>query len=135
MSKLRQVYFRVTNWLLLKCTMVITANLHVNIVFHNYFCFRRLKMKELSQYEIPDVIRNIEFHNDTASFEVYKSMVEKSRADENCYIGAFRAMVQLEQAANSKFLEKFHMKNVKLDLHTLDDQIFQIKVNVSVNMT
>lgn len=85
-------------------------------------------MKQLSTYEIRDDIRAIEFNNHTTKLDYYESFVQKARVDENSYMEAFTGMIQFEEAANSRFLESFDLENVRVDLHSHQDQIFRIRV-------
>lgn len=89
-------------------------------------------MKDLLTHEIPEHIRSIEFDNDTKKLDYLKSVVREARIKENSYIEAFTAMVQLEEAAHSKFLKKFDIENVRLHLYARENQIFQIQINVNI---
>lgn len=88
-------------------------------------------MKDLLTQEIPDDIRKIEFDNNTKKLDYLKSVVQEARIKENSYIEAFTAMVQLEEAAHSKFLKTFDIENVRLELYSRENQIFQIRTDVS----
>lgn len=83
-------------------------------------------------YEIPNDIRSIELDNNKTKFDYFKSIVKEARNQENCYIAAFTAMIQMEEAANSKLLTAFDLENVQMNLHSLEDQIFQIRFDVNI---
>lgn len=83
-------------------------------------------------YEIPDDIRSIEFDNDSTKLEYFKSIIQKARTQENSYIEAFTAMIQMEEVANSMSLRTFVIENVQLDLHSREDQIFRIRFDVNI---
>lgn len=89
-------------------------------------------MKQLATYGIPNRIRSIEFDNNTENLEYYKSVVQRIRLEECAYIEAFTAMIQLEETANSKRLAQYDLYNVKLDMYSDTDQIFQIQYDVSI---
>lgn len=88
-------------------------------------------MKDLLTYEIPDDIRSIEFDNNTEKLNYLKSVVQEARTKEISYIDAFTAMIQLEEAANSKFMKKFDIEDVRLDLCSRENQIFRIRFDVN----
>lgn len=89
-------------------------------------------MKDLKTYEIPDDIRSIEFDGNTEKLDYLKSVVKEARLKEKNYIESFTAMVQLEEAAHSKFLKTFDIENVPIDLHSRERQIFQIQFEVKI---
>lgn len=89
-------------------------------------------MKELKTYEIPDDIRSIEFDNNTVKLDYLKSIVQEARSQENPYIEAFTAMIQMEEATHCNFLRSFDIKNVQLDLNSRENQIFQIRFDVTI---
>lgn len=92
-------------------------------------------MKELLTYEIPDDIRSIEFDNNTEKLDYLKSVVQEARTKESSYIDAFTAMIQLEEAANSKFMKKFDIEDVRPDLCSRENQIFRIRFDVNFVIT
>lgn len=92
-------------------------------------------MKDLLTREIPEDIQKIEFDNDTKKLDYLKTVVQEARNNENSYIEAFTAMVQLEEAAHSKFLKTFDIENVPLELHSRENQIFQIRSHVNIIKT
>lgn len=96
------------------------------------FISRQLKMKQLVTHGIPDDIRSIEFYNDSKKLEYFKYVVQRARNDENSYITAFTAMIHLEEAANSKFLQSFDLENIQLNLYSMEDQIFRIHLEVNI---
>lgn len=84
-------------------------------------------MKKLEAFEIPDEIRDIEFHNDTTKFKYFNEILQKARTEENHYVAAFTAMIQMDEAANSKHVEKLDFKNVPLFLCSRIEQKFYIE--------
>lgn len=89
-------------------------------------------MKHLITCPIPEDIRDIEFHNDVAKLEYYKSLATTAQTSEDSYIALTKAMIQLEEAANSKQLAPFDMNDIKLKLRSDKDEIFEIEFNVSI---
>lgn len=96
------------------------------------FNFRRLQMAPLKTSEIPDVICDIEYHGDTTKLNYFKDIVQVARSEENAYIEAFTAMIQLEEAFNSKYLKKFDLECVKIEMYSRADQIFHIQFDVNI---
>lgn len=89
-------------------------------------------MKHLITCPIPEDIRDIESHNDVAKLEYYKSLATTAQTSEDSYIALTKAMIQLEEAANSKQLASFDMNDIKLKLRSDKDKIFEIEFNVSI---
>lgn len=89
-------------------------------------------MEKLPIYEIPDDIKSLEFDDDVAQLDKFMAFAKEARYDENSYIEAFIAMIQMEEAANSKRLRYYDLENVKLNLYSRVDQVFQIKFDVSI---
>lgn len=89
-------------------------------------------MEQLPIYEIPDDIKNLEFNDDVAQLDKFMAFAKEARYDENSYIEAFTAMIQMEEATNSKRLRIYDLENVKLNLYSRVDQVFQIKFDVSI---
>lgn len=96
-----------------------------------YLNFRRLKTKEINAYEIGDDIRSLEFDNDSSYLVEIKKVVEKARTDETAHIAAFGALIQMEEATNSKRVAKYDLTDVKLQLSSRNDQIFRIELDVN----
>lgn len=62
----------------------------------------------------------------------FKNIVQKARIEENSYIEAFTAMVHMDEAANSKQLEKFDLENIQIELYSRTDEIFSIRFDVNI---
>lgn len=89
-------------------------------------------MKQLATYEIDQDIRSIEFNNNVEKFQYFEDIAQKARTEENAYFQAFTAMIQMEEAANSKRLIQFDLEYVKLDMYSRADQVFRIQYDVSI---
>lgn len=94
----------------------------------------RLMMEDLIMFEIPEYIRNIEYNDEQTELDDLKNLVQDARVEENAYVAAFLAMIQLEEAASSKHLQMFDLEAVKLDLHSRKDEIFKLKFDVSITL-
>lgn len=92
-------------------------------------------MEDLVMVEIPESIRNIVCGDEQTKFDDLMNKVQEARVNENAYVAAFSAMIQLEEAETSKHLQMFDLEAVKLDLHSRKDQIFKLKFDVSIAMS
>lgn len=72
-----------------------------------------LKMDKLELYEIPEDIEALESERNP-NLEEYHLFLQNIRTDVDTYISTFTTMLLMEEAASSKGVRIFDLKNVKL---------------------
>lgn len=85
----------------------------------NWF-FRRLSKGQFEQYAIPPAIIDLALNYDDTS-KLPKSIHENlsdARISSNVYIEKFSTLIHMEEAANSKHLATFDLKNVQISIHS-----------------
>lgn len=90
-----------------------------------------MKMEGFKPYEIPSNIQKLEFNKETSFLSDFEALGQKCRQDEISYNAAFTAMIQMEEAANSRGLRDYNLENVEIILHSHADHAFKIRYNVS----
>lgn len=82
-------------------------------------------MAQLEEYEIPPDILDLEFNDNHSRLKSIQENFHESRTSLDAYIGKFSALIHMEEAANSKHLAGFDLKNVQLSLHSHPDKMFK----------
>lgn len=93
--------------------------------------FQSLKMEKLDSYMIPEKICEIETMNDMASFSAFEDMVQTSKRTADQYFNVASAMIHFEELANGSLIRSFNKNRAHLKLCSYDENLFELKLNVS----
>lgn len=104
-----------------------------------FFFDSKLKMSTLDEYALPNEISEIERNRTLLGGTTAKEIATRfgssvfDRATESGYVGAFKKMLQFEEAAQSHFLVQFNTKGIQLgrNRESESDREFCIKNDVS----
>lgn len=88
-------------------------------------------MAELDLYEIPEQIKKIEWKNEISELKVFQKL-KCATNTLHTYISLYKAMIYMEEAAASKRLLEFDLKDIKLVPFSQKDRTFQIIEHVSI---
>lgn len=99
-----------------------------DLLFKIFYSSRQLKMTDIEVYNIPEAIRQLESH-DIIPPIYYDLLNDPENMEE--YISKYTAMLYMEEAAGCKKLQSFDLTNVKLVLHSRQEQTFRILAPVS----
>lgn len=88
--------------------------------------FRQLNMTQLEPYEIPTNIKDLEFEDDASKITAIARNFHNAQTDSMAYIEKFTALIHMEEAANSKHLATFDLKNVQISLHSRPQQTYKV---------
>lgn len=95
--------------------------------------FGKIKLAPLKEYKVPAEIEAIEENgeHDEEWLSIF-SRLSENRCDEATYLEACTTMVYLEEAAQSKFLNQFKTKNIRLERSDNDEFCLENNVNMSM---
>lgn len=89
--------------------------------------FGQLKMANLEVYGIPEYVWEIEFDNNQTNLDRIEQMARDAATDELSYLALNTALIHLEEAANSRKVQIYDLKNIQLKLHSRIDKIFELE--------
>lgn len=87
-------------------------------------------MVKMAAYEIPDEIRLIDRGDNNTRYQTLKDLISGIRIYENTYIQLFSAMIHLEEASNSGYVQKFDLIKVQMLLHSREDSVFTVQCDI-----
>lgn len=71
-------------------------------------------MDKIKSYDIPKDIHQIELGSEISKFNALENLVPQFRSNNETYFELLSAMIHLEEAANSKHMQKFSLEQVQL---------------------
>lgn len=92
-------------------------------------------MEPLTSYTIPDDILLAHNDNDHFVLDQLQKMVNAARKDEESYIKLTKAMIYLEEAANSEEARTFDFNVPTEKMKVVSNRLCQIKMGVPVKVS
>lgn len=87
----------------------------------------KMECIETTDYEMPEHIRQLEIDNDKSQLNTIEKLFQETEMkSENSYVSRLSALIHMEEAACTKRLSSYDLKNVQLLLKSRKNRTFII---------